>query len=338
MPLTTVDQGLLSTNAQYTGFKNRIINGAMMIWQRGTSFAALGTGVYSADRWKTTIAGTSVSVTATQDTSVPSVAFEYSLKYQQITSNATSVTEYATRQAFELANVYDLAGQSVTLSFWYRSNIVGTHGVRILPLGTTGGVDTSVAITVNTANTWEYKTVTTTALSAITSWGATADNGQALIVDIGLRVNGVGQTTVNVNDNFQVTGVQLEKGSTATSFDYRPYGTEMALCERYFQRCGAWNGAANNSTNWLGVVSVRTTMRTTPSISATGPLTISNFYTADPTQSSLSLAILGSDTSTMSICFWMFNFSGLTGGAYYAGSRAPGGIGVGNHIQLIAEL
>jgi hypothetical protein len=77
--------------------KNRIINGAMNVWQRGTTFA-IGTGLYSADRWKSTITGTSLNLTASQDTAVPSLDYKYSLKYQQLTSNATSVTEYATRQ------------------------------------------------------------------------------------------------------------------------------------------------------------------------------------------------------------------------------------------------
>lgn len=232
MPLTTVQLGMQGT-PQFYGFKNRIINGGMAIWQRGTSFPSIGTGTYSADRWQSTTAGSSLNLTASQSTSVPSTDFAYSLQYQQISSSATSVTEYAARQRFELANVRDLAGKIITVSFWYRSNITGTHGVRILPLGTTGGVDTSVAITVNSANTWEYKTVTTTALSALTSWGSTADNGAALILDIGLRVNGVGQTTIAANDYFQLTGVQLEVGVTATSFDYRPYGTELMLCQRY---------------------------------------------------------------------------------------------------------
>ena len=225
------------------GFKNRIINGAMSVWQRGTSFAGIATSAYTVDRWQSTIAGSSLNVTASQSTSVPSNAFEYSLQYQQVSSSATSVTEYATRQRFELNNVRDLAGNSVTVSFWYRSNITGTHGVRILPLGTTGGVDTSIAITVNTANTWEYKTVTTTALSAITSWGATAGNAAALILDIGFRVNGVGQATIAANDYFQVTGVQLEKGSTATSFDYRAYGTELQLAKRYYRKLGGETAA-----------------------------------------------------------------------------------------------
>jgi hypothetical protein len=270
-------------------FKNRIINGDMGIWQRGTSFSAIGTGTYTADRWQSTTAGSSLSLTATQSTSVPSTDFAYSLQFQQLSSSATSVTEYAARQRFELANVRDLAGKIITISFWYRSNITGTHGVRILPLGTTGGVDTSVAITVNSANTWEYKTVTTTALSALTSWGATADNGAALILDIGLRVNGVGQTTIAANTYFQLTGAQLEIGSVATSFDYLPYTTELQLCQRYTYRRLA-DGSINNfapmgTARYFGTNAVQlyvpfpVTMRTSP-----GSITVSGtFFVNDTT-------------------------------------------------------
>ena len=253
-----------------TGFKNRIINGGMTIWQRGTTFAAASTGLYTADRWQTTVAGTSLNLTVTQSTSVPSVDYLYSLQFQQVTNAATSVTEYAARQRFELANVRDLAGKIVTVSFWYRSNVVGTHGVRILPLGTTGGVDTSVAITVSAANTWEFKTVTTTALSALTSWGSTADNAVALILDVGLRVNAVGQTTINTNDYFNVTQVQLEKGSTATPFEFRSYGDELNLCYRYFQRYSvSWRPYCENG-NFVSCFVPTQTMRVAPTASRSG--------------------------------------------------------------------
>jgi hypothetical protein len=245
----------------------------MAIWQRGTSFAAIGTGTYSVDRWQSTTAGSSLNLTASQSTSAPSTDFAYSLQYQQISSTATSVTEYAARQRFELANVRDLAGKIITVSFWYRSNITGTHGVRILPLGTTGGVDTSVAITVNSANTWEYKTVTTTALSALTSWGATADNGSALILDIGLRVNGVGQTTIAANTYFNLTGVQLEVGSSATSFEYRPYGTELILCQRYYESGFSYilGTNAGAGTSIANAINFKVTKRAQPTV------TLSNF-------------------------------------------------------------
>lgn len=283
-------------------FRNRIINGAMSVWQRGTSFAGIATGTYTVDRWQNTIGGSSINLTASQSTSVPSNNFAYSLQYQQISSSATSVTEYAARQRFELNNVRDLAGSSVSISFWYRSNVVGTHGVRILPLGTTGGVDTSVAITVNSANTWEYKTVTTTALSAITSWGSTANNAAALILDIGLRVNGVGQTTIAANDYFQLTGVQLEKGSTATSFDYRPYGTELALCQRY---CVVWKSTRAYAGAYIGRIGSSSTasffapgnFRAAPTITSSGTLLV-NGTTANGTVSGFPYVDLGGNGIT----------------------------------------
>jgi hypothetical protein len=283
--------GTVATTDQLANFRNRIINGNMGIWQRGTTFAAIGTSVYTVDRWHSTIAGSSLSLTSSRSTSVPSPDFAYSLQYQQIGSTATSVTDYAARQRFELANVRDLAGKIVTISFWYRSNIVGTHGVRILPIGTTGGVDTKVAITVNSANTWEYKTVTTNALSAVTSWGSTADNATALILDIGLRVSGVGQTTVAANTYFNLTGVQLEAGSVATPFERRPFSTELDLCQRYYTKtyeldtapgtaagagyAGAIRSTSISTTSYMAFGNWRfpTRMRSFPSIDVFNPRT-----------------------------------------------------------------
>ena len=247
MPISKI--GTSSIDGLGYGFKNRIINGGMGIWQRGTSVSGVGTGAYLADRWQLTMIGTSLNCTMSQDTSVPNTNYLYSLKVQQLTSNATSVSEYAIRQRFELANVRDLAGSPIAISFWYRSNVTGTHGVRVLPLGSTGGVDSAINFTVNAANTWEYKTITSTALSALTSWGSTADNAAALILDIGLVVGGQSTKTISANDYCNVTGVQLEKGPTATSFDYRPYGTELALCQRYYEKSYDINTAPGTNTS-----------------------------------------------------------------------------------------
>ena len=307
-------------------FKNRIINGDMGVWQRGTSFAAIGTATYTADRWQSTIGGSSLSLTATQSTSVPSTDFAYSLQYQQISSSATSVTEYAARQRFELVNVRDLAGKTITVSFWYRSNITGTHGVRIIPIGTTGGVDTSISITVNSANTWEYKTVTTTALSALTSWGATADNGLALILDIGLRVNGVGQTTIAANTYFQLTGAQLEIGSAATSFDYLPYTTELQLCQRYTIVSDTTifsGGIADSTTTIWGTTTYPVQMRAAPSsvTGSGGTFVFSDNFATDYSSTS------GTNLTTVSNTggrVRFFGFTGLTQQRFYSGIGGTG--------------
>jgi hypothetical protein len=247
----------------------------MDVWQRGTSFAGIASSTYTADRWISVLQGTSISCTATQDTSVPSVNFKYSLKYQQLTTSATSVAQYTARQVIEQTNVLPLLGKSATLSFWYRSNKTGSHGVRILATFNTGGTDQATTFTVNAANTWEYKTVAVTALSTVTAASA-SPTGIGALVDIGFRVDAAGFTTIAANDFFQFTGVQLELGSTATTFS-RAGGTiqgELAACQRYFQIYGGTqsyeligsSSVAASSTSAYAGVDLLVEMRTTPSI------------------------------------------------------------------------
>jgi hypothetical protein len=236
----TVNLFTSSTLSVAAGKNAAIINGAMDVWQRGTSFAGIASSTYTADRWISVLQGTSISCTATQDTSVPSVNYKYSLKYQQLTTSATSVAQYTARQVIEQTNVLPLLGKSATLSFWYRSNKTGSHGVRILATFNTGGTDQATTFTVNAANTWEYKTVAVTALSGVTAASA-APTSIGALVDIGFRVDAAGFTTIAANDFFQFTGVQLELGSTATTFS-RAGGTiqgELAACQRYYYRATA---------------------------------------------------------------------------------------------------
>jgi hypothetical protein len=251
-----------------------IINGGMDIWQRGTSFSGISSSTYSADRWISVLAGTSISCTATQDTSVPSANYKYSLKYQQLTTTATSITSYTARQVIEQSNVLALLGKPVTLSFWYRSNKTGSHGFRILETYNTGGTDQATTFTVNAADTWEYKTIAITAFSAVTAASA-SPTGIGALVDIGFRVNDAGFTTLSANDYFQFTGVQLEVGSVATPFS-RAGGTiqgELAACQRYYYRVSSdatqvWAqlgfGSATSTTNALCNLPLKVSLRVVP--------------------------------------------------------------------------
>jgi hypothetical protein len=228
---------LQTSTLSYQAAKNPVINGNFDIWQRGTSFAAAVDTAFCADRWQTTRAGTTVNLTATQDTSVPNRNAQYSLKFQQVTSGATSLVQYAARQLIENSNILPLLGKSVTLSFWYRSNKTGSHGYRVLGNYNTGGTDQASTFTVSVADTWEYKTIAITAFSAVSAVSAspTATGG---LVDIGFRVFGQGFTTLSTNDYFQISQVQLEVGSVATPFS-RAGGTiqgELAACQRYYYR------------------------------------------------------------------------------------------------------
>jgi hypothetical protein len=239
------------------GMRNRIINGAMVISQRyGTSAIADGSAAgYTLDRW-TSITSLNGKFSIQQDSSANTAAgFTSSLKV--ISSSAYSVSTgqaFVLQQAIEGYNVADLRwgtanARNVTLSFWVRSSLTGTFG----------GVITNSAqnrtypftYTISTADTWEYKTIT---IPGDQSGTWLKDNGIGMSVFFNLGTgatlsgtagawagatyySATGATSV-VGTNaatFYVTGVQLEEGSTPTSFEYRQYGTELALCQRYYE-------------------------------------------------------------------------------------------------------
>ena len=253
MALTQVDQGLLGSNAQYTGFKNRIYNGQMQIDQRNAGAAVSAAG-YTLDRWILGLSTTG-AVTVQQDSTAPA-GFTKSLKVTVTSSDTISGTEYvAIRQKIEGYNVADLgfgtaSASTVTLSFWVRSSITGTFGGVFLNSAQNRAYP--YTYTISSANTFEYKTVT---IAGDTTGTWVTDNGTGLDLWFSLGVgstysgtagswsssfalSATGATSImaTVGNTFYITGVQLEKGSTATSFDYRPIGTELALCQRYYYR------------------------------------------------------------------------------------------------------
>ena len=217
--------------------RNVLINGNYDIWQRGATFAAATAGAYTADRFSIQYGGTSINPTVARDTTVPNAQSKYSAKVTQVTSSATSVTTYALRQSIEANNLYSLIGKSVTVSFWYRSNKTGSHGIRIYGAFLTGGTDDRQGFTVNAADTWEKKTITSTAFAAVSAINVSPEAVGGLI-DIGFRVQDAGFTSVSASDYFQIAQVQLEVGSVATPFSLTG-GTiqgELAACQRYYYR------------------------------------------------------------------------------------------------------
>ena len=250
-------------SASSMGFKNRIINGAMTIWQRATSVTG-STGYSSVDRWDINGAGGS-TLNVAQSTDVPS-GFSYSTQITVGTaSSAAGAYSYAL-YAIEGYNIADFGfgtatAKTVVLSFWVKSSVTGTFGLIFRNTGTARYYTTTY--TINTANTWEQKTITIAGDTAGT-WLITNGIGIQLIWDLGVGSTyssasnnawstvasnyfGVPSTTKlasTASATFYITGVQLEKGSTATSFDYRPYGTELALCQRYFEKSYAQGSVA----------------------------------------------------------------------------------------------
>ena len=270
------DASSQNTAATGFGFKNRIINGAMMIDQRNAGASVTVTtagGFFAADRfvtWNQSDGG----VTAQQISDAPN-GFNNSLRVT-ITSNDTnlSTTQYVeTRQLIEGFNVADLGwgtanAQPVTLSFWVKSSLTGTFGGSFMNSSVNRAYPFSYII--SSANTWEYKTISLVGDTTGT-WEKTNGNGMFVILNLGAGTDFQGTANAWVGSRkhtvsgavsligtngatWQVTGVQLEKGSTATSFDYRPYGTELNLCQRYY-----YKAITGTPFNQLAFCNVRTT-------------------------------------------------------------------------------
>jgi hypothetical protein len=248
--------GGTGTTTGYYGFKSRIINGAMVIDQRnaGASVTQTTTVQYPVDRMQ--IFGDVASkFTGQQSTTVPS-GFINSLKITSSSAYTVGAGErFFIRQAIEGLNCTDLdfgkaTAKPITVSFWVYSSLTGSFGGAIQNLARDRSYPFSY--TISSANTWEQKSVSI-AGDTTGTWLTSNDVGLYLNFSMGAGttysttanawaagnyIQPTGSTSV-VGTNgatFFITGVQLEKGSTATSFDYRPYGTELALCQRYFQK------------------------------------------------------------------------------------------------------
>ena len=297
--LTFPDASTQATAATGFGFKNRIINGAMMISQRyGTSATANTISDYTLDRWSS-YQSTTGKIVIQQNAGSVTLPVGFT-NYLGVTSqSAYSITSsdiYEIYQPIEGLNISDLGwgtanASTVTLSFWVRSSLTGTFGGAIKNSGGTRSYP--FTYTISAANTWEQKSIT---IAGDTTGTWLTTNGVGLYVIFGL---GVGSTTsgtagswagANYNSatgatsvvgtngaTFYITGVQLEKGSTATSFDYRPYGTELALCQRYYYKWQASNSGsvlmlqAYTSGAAFGYgLSLPVTMRTTPTMGFSG--------------------------------------------------------------------
>jgi hypothetical protein len=224
MALTQVQSGMMDSVAQYYSFKNRIINGQMQIAQRATSAtitagSTIAAGYSTVDRFYVYCTG--ANVTAAQ------VSGSGSTKNRLQITGAASVTAIGVGQRIEQLNSYDLANSTATLSVdlanslltsvtWtaYYANTADTFGTLASPTRT------------------QISTGTFTVTSTVTNYNAqiaipaAATTGIEIVFTVGSQTSGT----------FTIGNVQLEKGSTATSFDYRDYQAELAKCQRYYEK------------------------------------------------------------------------------------------------------
>jgi hypothetical protein len=256
------------------GMRNRIINGAMGINQRVTAFSSNNTWGYFIDRmWGFSSA---MACTFSQQSSSGVTGLPFFARAQR-TAGQGAGGGYFLGQIIESNNIQDLQGQTITVSFWARaganysagSNLLyvnsrtGTtadQGLTSLVSGWTGAVNQNVPVTLTTS--WKYFTATFTLDSNIQ--------------ELSIFFNCPSTGTAGAADYFDITGVQLEKGSTATSFDYRPYGQELALCYRYYQQYQnpMCRGVFVNTTQIGRVGMPIPEMRTAPTVALIGTLEI----------------------------------------------------------------
>jgi len=293
--LMTTSDGVSSSGLY--GFKNRIINGAMVISQRnGTSATTINNNsawVYTLDRWSAIGQPTDGVFTVTQSTTAPT-GFNNSAVITITTADASigATQDYLFRQPIEGYNVADLGwgtanAKTVTLSFWVQSSVTGTFSGSLR----NGAADRSYAFnySIPTANTWQQVSITI-AGDTTGTWLTTNGNGLEINFAIGAgssklttantwtagNYDGVtGQTNLIATNGatFYITGVQLEKGSTATSFDYRPYSLEFSMCQRYYQKVtagvsdrGISTGYYYLSTSMYAQIPFQTYMRAAPTL------------------------------------------------------------------------
>ena len=354
---TPMYNGTITANAvtPSVNMKNRLINSAMTIDQRnaGASVTATTTAAraYVLDRWN--YQTSTASKYSLQQSSTAPAGFVNSLKVTSLAATSLGSSDYyVIGQPIEGYNMADLNwgtanAKTVTLSFWVQSSLTGTFGGSIESSDV--GRSYPFTYTISSANTWEQKSIT---IVGDTSGTYYTTNGAGAYLWFGMGVgsslsgtagswqsinvlSATGATSV-VGTNgatFYITGVQLEVGSTATSFDYRPYGTELALCQRYYQRVSGFFAIGFNTTTLSGSIAFPQ-MRASPTISASGALEVSDFFVANYTQSSGNATIsgAGSRVSLNGIVADLANFTGTTAGRVY------GNLPQINNLVLSAEL
>jgi len=318
----TLAVNIAQIGSNNTTFRNRIINGAMVISQRGTSFTpGANAGVFTLDRWEYNAFSTTGAYSVAQSSTVPNGNFTYSSLLTVTATVAPSGADYYFYQTkIEGYNIADLGwgtadAKAATVSFWARSSVTGTYSFHLINLGI--NLSYVATFTIASANTWQYVTLT---IPGPTTGTFNTTNGVGIYAGIDLGQGSSRQTTANtwssgasfycgtssnvqwINNSgatFYITGVQLEAGSTASPFEYRSYGTELALCQRYFlktnpdnaSRCGGMWGSMYTTNSGHITGSLPVAMRVAPTavrggtndtfyvsnISATSAGTFSNF-------------------------------------------------------------
>ena len=304
--LTSTTGGVMSWAAATVG-KNKLINGAMLIDQRngGATVTAVANNVYLTDRFKfsgsSSVSG-KFNFAQNLNSVTPPAGYSYYSGFQVGTAYTVSGSDLAVfEQIIEGYNIADLSwgtadASAITISFWVRSSLTGTFGGCLKNAGYVFSYP--FTYTISSANTWTNISVTVAAPTTGT-WNTTTGQGIRVMLGLGAgaTVSGTANGTWQAADyysatgavsvigtasaTFYVTGFQVEKGSSATTFDFRLYGTELLLCQRYYTSTVLLNIPvyATTTVYAMGQYKFPTTMRVAPTITADN-ITLMNEYFA----------------------------------------------------------
>jgi hypothetical protein len=235
---------VITTNTYLGGFKNKVINGNFDIWQRGTSLTSGTGGQYLADRWSNFAIGSTYTVSRENftpgQTDVPN---EPQFFHRTVVSSVPGDNNYVTF-AQQIENVRILAGKTITCSFWAKADAPKNICATVAQDFGTGGSPSSRVINSHTSNfqlttSWQKFTFTIT-LPSVTGKTFGINNNSYLIFgfwfdagqDYSIFTNNLGHQS----GTFDIAQCQVEEGFHATPFEQRPFGTELALCQRYYEK------------------------------------------------------------------------------------------------------
>jgi len=318
MAVSRINEAGLNIN-QY-GNRNLIINGAMQVAQRGTSSTGITSqGYRTVDRFKITMqAGNAGTWTETQESDGPS-GFSNSQKVLCTTANASLgsgayffISQHMEAQNFQHLDYGSSGAKTLALSFYVKSNKTGTYNFELSNSDASSLYYNTHQYTISSANTWEKKTIIITGSTSdaidnnnqkglnVTFWllagtdysGGTYNENTWHGTEANRAVGNVNLADAT-NNYWQITGVQLEVGDTATDFEHRTFADELARCHRYYQRVSETGGSGSNNYLRYGIGSNLSTtqseihvqsmvpMRADPTLETTGTLSNYALYDSD---------------------------------------------------------
>lgn len=313
-------------------FRNLIINGAMQIAQRATSVASISTtSINTADRWFAEFTSLGTWTQSVENDAPTGSGFRKSLKMLVTTADASPAAgDYALiQQRIEGQNLQQLlkgtsSAKQITLSFWVKSNVTGTYNATLYDQDNSGRFQ-SRTYTISASATWEKKTVT---FDGDTTGVLDNDNARSLDLSfwIGAGTNltsgtanaAWGTTTANLapgnvnvgstnNNYWQITGVQLEVGSSASAYEFKPIDVELAQCQRYYYLHASGSpefigfGTYFTATDVFGAVYFPVTMRVAPTAVSASGSNIFRFWTTGLNDDFDSIGIQSSSKSAVMI-------------------------------------